>query len=225
MAEQTTSVTFCSINKKGSPLYRIADAVLSRAFRNLGIRFALEELPPKRISAALDIGRIDGDTFRIYDFNNDNRYPNLVRVEEPILNLDHTAFTKLSDLKVNGWQSLLPYRILYLSGIKLVENELEAAGIPPENRLSVYDIDTAFHLLNAGRGDIFIISPPNGRESLKNLGLTHSGIRLVLPPLATTEMYPYMHKRHLRLSQQLAEELRKMKASGLYGRLINVRPE
>jgi len=220
-AEPARSVTFCSINKPDARLYKISHVVLARAFKNLGIDFQIKEMAPNRIPVMLNAGLIDGDTHRIFEFNRENVFPNMIRVEEPIQQVDQNVFTRLDTIKVNGWESLLPFKIIYLSGIKLVENGLNRINMPGDNRIGVYDIDDAFHLLNIGRGDLVIVSPSTGRATLKKLDLTHSGIKMIQPPVVTIKLYPYMHRRHRDLAAALAMELKKMKASGQYARLVN----
>lgn len=219
-ANEPEEVVFCSINKKNSQLYKISDAVLTHAFRSLGIQFSLISFPPKRIPIEINSGKIDGDTHRIYDFNRENKYPNLIRVEESIQRVDQSVFTRLDNLKVNGWESLSSYKVLYLSGIVLVENGLDLAGIPPENRLGVYDIDNAFNLLNMGKGDIVIVSPSTGRASLKKLGIDDGSIKIISPPVVTIELYPYMHKKHAVLAEKLADKIRELKKSGQYAQIV-----
>jgi len=181
----------------------------------------MKALPPNRIAMALDRGHIDGDAHRIYEFNDGNMYPNLIRVEEPIQAVDQSVFTKHRGITVNGWKSLINHRILYIKGIKAIENGLDQAGFPQKNRLGVYDIDTAFKLLNVGRGDMVVVSPSTGRNALNKLGLTHSGIKLLSPPLFTIQLYPYMNKKHALLAEKLAHELRSMKTSGEYDKIRN----
>ena len=221
-AGNVDKVVFCSINQSRHKLYKISNAVLTRAFSNLNIKFEIKAYPPNRIAKELNMGRIDGDTHRIYDFNSENAYPNLIRVEEPVQTVQQSVFTKMGDIRVNGWKSLISYRVLYIAGIKVIENGLETARFPQENRLGVYDIDTAFNLLDKGRGDIVIVSPSTGNSTLKKLGLTDSGIQMISPPLITIALYPYMNKKHEVLAKKLADELKVMKANGEYDKILRL---
>lgn len=220
-ANKLEKVVFYSINKKNSRLYKISNAVLKNAFKSFGINFEIKASPPKRIPIEINLGNIDGDTHRIYDFNLEKKYPNLIRVEESIQIVDQSVFTKLENIKVNGWKSLSSYKILYLSGIKVVENGLDLAKVPTENRLGVYDIDNAFNLLNLDRGDIVIVSPSTGRASLKKLGISNRSIKMVSPPVVRIELYPYMHKKHAALAKKLADKIRELKETGQYSEIIN----
>ncbi len=220
-AGEVEKVVFCSINKENSRLYKISDAILRNAFESFGITFELRVFPPKRIPLAIENGKIDGDTHRIYNFNRENHFPNLIRVEEPIQIVAQSVFTKLEDIDVNGWKSLSSFRVIYLSGIKTTENGMDFAGIPIEKRIGVYDIDKAFELLNLGRGDIVVVSPSTGRASRENLGIATDGIRMVTPPVVNIKLYPYLHKKNADLATKLAIKLKEMKEIGLYDEIIN----
>jgi len=220
-ADKLEKIVFYSINKKNSRLYKISDAVLKHAFKSLGIMFEVKSFPPKRIPVEMNLGKIDGDTHRIYDFNREKKYPNIIRVEESIQAVDQSVFTKIEDIKVNGWKSLSNYKIFYLSGIKVVENGLDLAMVPTENRLGVYDIDNAFNLLNLGRGDLVIVSPSTGRASLKKLGISNGSIKMISPPVVRIKLYPYMNKKHIALAKKLAGKIRELKDNGKYGEIIN----
>lgn len=220
-ANEPEKVVFCSINKKDSRLYQISESVLSHAFNSLGIQFEQKTFPPKRISLEMNSGNIDGDAHRIYDYNLDNRYPNLIRVDESIQTVDQSVFTKLENITVDGWKSLSPYRVIYLSGIVVVEKGLEEAGVPPENRMEVYDIDNAFNLMNLGRGDLVVVSPSTGQASLKKLGITDGSIKMLYPPVVTIKLYPYMHKKHAVLAKKLADKILEMKKNGQYDEIIS----
>lgn len=220
-AQDVEKVVFCSINQRTHRLYQISNAVLTKAFRNLGVEFTIREYPAKRIPLELNIGKIDGDTHRIYDFNSENKYPNLIRVEEPIQVVHQSVFSKLNGIKIDGWESLRQYKILYIKGIKVIEEGLELAKFPKENCLGVYNIDSAFELLNVDRGDIVIVSPSTGRNTLKKLELTNSGIKILSPPLITIDLYPYMNKKHAVLAKKLADEIKSMKANGEYDKILN----
>jgi ABC-type amino acid transport substrate-binding protein len=97
---------------------------------------------------------------------------------------------------------------------------LDSAGIPPKNRLSVYDIDNAFKMLNHGRGDIVIVSPSTGKASLEKLGLSDGSIKILYPPVITINLYPYMNRKHSILAKKLADKIKEMKETGQYDEII-----
>ena len=218
---QEGKVKFGTINQDNSQLYKISNSILTEAFKRLGIAFELKTYPAKRLPIEVNYEIIDGDSHRVFNFNKDNKYPNLIRVEESIQSVEQSVFTKLPNLKVNGWKSLSSYSIIYLAGIKVIENGLEEANIPKENRRQVFNIDKAFVLLDKGRGDLVIVSPSTGRCTLKKLELLNSGIKLLEPPVFKIKLYPYMHKKHKVIAIKLSTILKNMKKDGTYNLLIN----
>jgi len=78
----------------------------------------------------------------------------------------------LYNIKVDGWKSLLPYKILYLSGIRFIENGLELANIPQENRVGVYDIESFKKDLKL---DMLLILEYKGRGCCQAASLPVSG--------------------------------------------------
>jgi polar amino acid transport system substrate-binding protein len=215
------TIVFCTINQDNSRLYKVSDAVLTEAFRRLGYEFRLVTYPAKRGPVEVNAGRVDGGAHRIHGFNNDNRYPNLVRVDESIQAIDQSVFARSKTIQVNGWESLADYEIVYLAGIKVVETGMDRAGIPKNRRIPVYTIDRVFELLSRGRGDLTVVSASTGRATMEKLGISSERIHLLSPPVVVIELYSYMHKRHRPLAKALGAVLKEMKGTGRHQQLVD----
>ncbi len=215
------TIVFCTMNQDNSRLYKVSDALLSEAFRRLGYEFRLVTYPAKRGPVEVNAGRMDGEAHRIRGFNDDHQYPNLVRVDESIQGIDQSVFAGSKEIRVNGWESLADYEIVYLAGIKVVERGMDRAGIPKNRRIPVYTIDRAFQLLAGGRGDLTVVSASTGRATMKKLGISSEAIHLLSPPLVFIELYSYMHKRHSGLAMALGDVLKEMKGMGLHKQLVD----
>ena len=215
------TIVFCTINQDNSRLYKVSDAVLSEAFKRLGYEFRLLTYPAKRGPVEVNAGRVDGEAHRIHGFNNGRRYPNLVRVDESIQAIDQSVFARSKSIRVNGWESLGNYEIIYLAGIKVVEVGMDRAGIPQNRRIPVYKIDRAFELLAGGRGDLTVVSASTGRATMEKLGISSEAIHLLSPPLVVIDLYSYMHKRHSGLAMALGTVLKKMKGMGRHKQLVD----
>jgi len=211
---------FCTPNTKDQSIFKISHGLLAEAFSRLGYRFKLFTYPAKRCPMEVDNGNVDGDSHRIFDFNANGEYPNLVRVEESIQSIDQSVFSKKLSIKPAGWESMRPYQIIYLPGIKIIEMGLEKAGIPPENRIQVLTHEQAFKMLAMNRGDLIIVSSFTGNYFLKKLDLLNSGIKQLTPPLVQFDLYPYMHKKHTSLSRELAFIMNAMKRDGSYEKIV-----
>lgn len=212
--------TFCTPNSKDHRIFEISHQVLKEAFKRMGYGFELRTYPAKRCPMEADRGRVDGDAHRIYAFNAENRYPNLIRVEEPIQPVDQSVFTKNPRIKVDGWESIKPYRIIYLSGIRIIESGLDRIGVPEKNRIPVFDHTTGFRKLANDRGDLIVISSHTGRQFLKEMNLKDSDIHLLTPPLAYFDLYPFMNKKYREQARKLAQVLKEMKRDNTWQRII-----
>ena len=118
---------FCTPNAKNQRIFKVSHAILEEAFNRLGHSFKLLTYPAKRCSIEVNAGNVDGDSHRIFSFNANNEYPNLIRVEEVIQSIDQSVFTKFSKIKLSGWESIKQYKIIYFSGIKVIESGLRKA--------------------------------------------------------------------------------------------------
>ncbi len=208
-----------TVNSHDTRIYKISRAVLGEALKQNGFGLILKTYPPKRAAIMADAGQIDGDAHRIYDFNKDAPFPNLIRVSESVQSVEQSVFSRIGDIRIAGWKSLAPYRVIYVTGVKLVEDGLRSAV--PENNLSPADsVESAFKMLAANRGELTISSTETGFAALKKLSLENSGIQVLAPPVVITDLYTYLHKKHLDLAAKLADTLKKMKADGSYQKII-----
>ena len=212
---------FCTPNTRDQRIFKVSHGLLIEAFRRLGYGFELITYPAKRCPAEVDNGNVDGDSHRIFNFNANGDYPNLIRVEESIQSIDESAFSKKLNFKPAGWESISPYQIIYLPGIKVIELGLEKAAVPSGNRIRVANHEQAFKMLAMDRGDLIIVNSNTGNYFLKKLNLRDSGIKLLTPPLVQFDLYPYVHKKHTYLSKKLALVMRAMKKDGTFKKIVS----
>ncbi|WP_027191746.1 type 2 periplasmic-binding domain-containing protein [Fundidesulfovibrio putealis] len=179
--------------------------ILQEAYRRLGFEIVAVPLPAERALRVADSGLTDGETVRIEGL--EALYPNLVRVPESVVSVKVKAFTTGTTFPVAGWESLRPYSICYMHGLKLYEQ-----GTQGMNRVSALGLENALRLLRDGICDVAVLSPSAWImvDSLKM-----GPMRELEPPIATYDLYHYVHRRHEKLVPLLAEELRKMKQEGV----------
>lgn len=212
---------FCTPNTKDQTIFKVSHSVLTEAFHRLGHRFSLISYPAKRCPIEVDKGNVSGDSHRIFSFNADKRYAHLIRVEAVIQSIDQSIFTKNAQIQFDGWKSLCQHKIVYLSGIKVIENGLKKANVPNENIFPVFSHEQAFKLLSRNRVDLLIVNSNTGNHFLNKLSLLDSGIRLIKPPLVKFDLFPYMHKKHKEIAKKLAVVINDMKVDGSYQKILN----
>jgi len=139
-------------------------------------------------------------------------YPNLLRVDEKVIDNDFVAYSIRHRFATTGFDSLKPYQVGYIIGWKVFEAPLRAA---PSVTL-VQDARQLFSLLANDRADVVLFERWQGNWLVREQKLP---ARLLLPPLVTTEMYMYLHKKHAHLLGRVTEALRAAKADGTYRRI------
>lgn len=186
------------------------DQIMKEAFSRIGLSVSVIKLPSQRALTNANRGIDDGDILRIKGM--EKHYPNLVPIPEKIMDFQFVAFTYRDDIKIQNWASLEPYQIGLIIGWKILEKNTEGFQVTAvENAMHL------FELLAKKRVDIVLYERLEGLALLKKLNMEH--ITVLEPPLAQREMFTYLHKKHLKLTIQLADVLKKMKQDGSYQRL------
>ena len=126
------TIHFGTLNSPRTKVYQRAFALLTEAFKRNGLGFSMEVLPGKRSLMYVSQGVIDGDAFRVHTLNQSDEYPEIVRVDEPILIIDQSVWSK-KDIKVDGWESLKPYSIVYERGTLFIEKHEKITESPLKN--------------------------------------------------------------------------------------------
>lgn len=96
--------------------HAIAKHVLMEAYSRLGYKVVFDDLPGRRALEWANTGLTDGDVARIAGTG--TKYPNLIRVETPVIYFKGVAFSKTIDKPVNTWDDLKGLRIGVVRGIR-----------------------------------------------------------------------------------------------------------
>jgi polar amino acid transport system substrate-binding protein len=185
---------------------KVADAfrVLQEAYRRIGITVEPRYLPNARALLAAERGETDGDVMRIAEIA--ESYPTLVRVPEPVITLDLVAFTAGLSFRVDGWESLRPFSICVLRGLKVAELATEGMG-----RMMANGIDQALTMLQHGRCEVAVLID----QTWLDIDRLHAGpMRALNPPVAMLPLFHYVHRRHADLVPAIAAALRQLHADG-----------
>ncbi len=184
--------------------------VVHEAYRRLGIDLRAELLPRERALMSADGGETDGDLVRAAGV--DAQYINLVRVPEPVITFDVIAFTAGLKFAVDGWDSLRPYSLCIMRGMKLAEQGTEGMS-----RLIANTADQAILMLGAGRCQVAVL----GNEVWPDIERLQAGpLRALDPPITSVPLYHYVHRRHAELVPRLAGALHAMRNAGAFAALL-----
>ena len=188
--------------------------IYKEAFKRLGIPLETRFYPLARRAAMVDEGIIDGDAARVHAYG--AAHPNLVRVEESVMDMSFALFTANSTLQLKRLEDLAASNLLaeYRRGILLCENTLKQFQ-PPERLSDVTSEQQGLKKLLAGRTDVYCEIESVVKQGLATPELAGAtGIRKLFE-IGHLPTYPYFHKKRADLAQRLAAVLKQMKSEGL----------
>lgn len=188
------------------------DRVVGEVFRRIGHAAVVVRQPSSARALINSNGGLDdGEALRVAGL--EAQYPNLVRIEEKILDNDFVAYSREISLPLTGPETLKPYQIAYIGGWKVFDARF-AEGY---SVTLAQDADQLFTLLENGRTDVVLFERWQGDHLLARRGIV---ARRLSPPIVSSEMFMYLHRKHADLVQPAARALRAMKADGTYRRLL-----
>ncbi len=129
------------------------------------------------------------------------------------MTMHFVAFSK-KPFDIDGWKSIEPLHIGIVRGWKILEDNTRDF---PHVTLVPTEIEL-FTMLEKDRIDVALYSMLTGYEQLNKRRF--EGIQHLEPPLASRDMFLYLHKSRADLVQPVAEALRAMKQDGTYERIV-----
>lgn len=189
------------------------DLLVPALFKRIGIEaIGMQYAASERAMLNANSGIDDGVVLRIRGL--EKAYPNLVRIDEKILDNDFVAYAKNLTLSPKSFADLKPYQVAHINGWKVFEN-----GLPADAAVTkVQTPEQLFSLLANDRADIVLYERWQGNHLIAEHGIK---AQMLWPPLASMEMFMYLHKKHEHLVEPAARALRAMKADGSYQRIAN----
>ena len=192
------------------PATSVAEQVMAEAYRRIGRVLVVHKLPGERTLVMANDGRMDGELYR--KLGMEREYPNLIILPVPLLTLEMVIFTRGTDFIVNGWESLRPFTIGYVRGIKIVREN--TTGMKTE---AVPTVKQAFQKLAMGRTDVVVGNRLSGLAAVEALRL--DDVRILAPALASFPVFHYVHKKHAAMVPALLAALQAMKSDKTIERL------
>ncbi len=203
-----------TLSTNNTPMDRKAlDQLSQEAFRRIGVSFKLVSLPSERSLQSANLGEVDGEGLRIAGLG--SQYPNLIQVPERFIGISFVAFARDASIRLDqGWESLKPYSVAFITGWKMFE--ANAAGARVINKVD--KPEQMFQMLASERVDLVLYTRADGVVLVRQLGL--SSVVPLAPALKDVDMYLYLNKKHEALVPRLAKALKDMKADGTYQRIM-----
>jgi polar amino acid transport system substrate-binding protein len=121
-----------------------------------------------------------------------------------------TAFSTNPGLKINGWDSLLPYHVAWVDGREICKDRLGHA-----TKITLEHNEVALlRFLAENRAQVGVLGLRKGRTLLQRLNITN--VHPLSPPLEIAQLYLYLHKKHEALVPRVTAMLRTLKKDGTY---------
>jgi len=189
------------------------DRLVAELFRRIGLQAEVQVYEAsERAMQNADAGIDDGMAMRIKGL--EKQYPNLVRVPEKVIDNDFVAYSRRHAFPTRNWEALAPYHVAHIIGWKVFEKNLGNRG----EITRVRNAEQLFDLLRQDRADVILYERWQGLWWARELALD---ARLLEPPLASQEMFIYLHRKHAPLVGKLAAALAAMKQDGSYKRIFD----
>ncbi|WP_419784072.1 substrate-binding periplasmic protein [Maridesulfovibrio sp.] len=182
--------------------------VLKYAYSQMGIEIATRYYPIERALHSANAGLVDGEIVKIGGL--EKQFPNLIQIPVPIFHTELVAISKNPDIKISGWESLAPYRLGLVRGVRIIQKGLKKGGC--KNFVTSIDPDHIVKMLEADRIDIGIISRLGAMKALKHS--QSNTIKILEPTIEVTPMYHYLNKEHADIVPKLISTLSQMNKSG-----------
>jgi len=219
VAEEKQTYVLASSRPSDSPVNQWWTLIYTEVFDRLGLKLNVRSYPLARASNEADKGHVDGETIRVYAYA--DAHPNLIRVEEPTVQLRLVAYTGKSAVPgIDGWKNLkgTHYNVGYARGAHIVETNLSKI-LEPEQISPVIEAVQGLRKLVSGRADIYI---DDENVVLPLLALPEFKERIrVVGTMDETPLHLYMHKRHAAMVTKLAEAIKALKKDGLVEKFWN----
>jgi len=195
------------------------DQIVKEAFKRIGYTVNIVHISAvERAVQNVDNGVDNGTYSRVQGI--ESLFKNIIPVKEPISNWEAMVFTTGLNFKVNGWKSINPYEVSYISGWKILEMNIH----DPKSLVLATDETNLFDLLVNNRVDLIIYEKYQGVEFINKHKLKN--IVVLDQPLVTAAMYLYLNKNEAALIPRLEQALKDMKKDGTYDRIKkNALPE
>lgn len=202
-------------NYAGAYLRRIYTELFSR----LGIPIEIRTLPTARLALELTNGNMDGDLARPLGFSESQ--PNLVRVDEPVLEIVYALWAVNPAIKLNKLEQLRQssYTATFTRGVVQCEETLKSV-LPEQRVVDVTTTASALNMLHYGRNELYCgvdIAALSDAGSPEFAG--KAPLFKVLNIAKPDQLYMYLQRKHAALLPPINATLRKMKSDGTVERL------
>ncbi len=180
-------------------------AVYNRA----GIKVEFIALPHNRSLISANEGIVDGDVGRVPSV--EEKYPNLVRVNVRLMNLNGVVYTIRDDIKIFTEELLKTCRVGYVLGVRWPQKKMNGL-----KAITARDYPSLFEMLLQNRVDIVLATEASAQSVIKDLGDRANKIRKLEPLIFTAPIYHYLNIKNKAIIPKLEKALMEMNEEGYW---------
>ena len=195
---------FASI--QGLAEQQVGQLVLPQIYERLQIPIKITAMPGKRAEQYACSGIKDGEIMRIWSYG--EQHPSVIRVPTPYYQLQTMAFAMKKGISITSAEDLIKYRLVKVRGVKHTDNITQEMP----NVHTVDDTKIMMNFLIEGRADIALTSWADGLNTLNEMKI--DTVHPVGPPLATLDLFHYIHQDQSHLVDKVNKAILEMKKSG-----------
>ena len=184
---------------------QVSSAVMTEAYKRIGVQIEIIPLPAKRTLIESNKGRFDGELFRLDGIN--IKWPNLIRVNVPINYMEGVVITTGLTFEVDGWKSLQLYEIGIRRGIRFSDD-----GTIGMKRQIVNSNKILFSMLKYDRLDLIVVTRSNGLKEMKILN--DPNFKMLEPTIETYPLFHYLHTKNKAMVPKIEAVLLRMQNEG-----------
>ena len=158
-------ITIKTLNK--SQISEAVQPILTEAYKRIDYEAKFVVVPPARAISDVNKGKFDASSLRLAGI--EQYYKNIIRVNEPLLEINGMAYIQKSrDINITGIKDLAKYKLATIRGHKRVSRTLDKSDIP---FIYASDSKDGIKMLRKGRVDILLTSERDGKLAIKLLGI------------------------------------------------------
>lgn len=186
----------------------ISEQVLREAYRELGKEIKVLHFPGKRALQMSNLGRVDGELFRIGGLSED--FPNLLQLPTCINLLEGVHVSAYNNYDIKSWEDLEPFIVGVQRGIKFAER-----GVASVENLRVLTVNHNRQLGSALRNERIQVAVLARLNAIKLLQADPTGTLVVSgTPIVQHKLFHYLNRKHADLAKEIDRVLEKMASTG-----------
>jgi ABC-type amino acid transport substrate-binding protein len=207
------SLKFSTTLKENTLSFKLSKTLLEKISEEIKVPIELLYFPANQSALLFSLGKIDAEFSRVSQYQ--ELQPKSIKVIEPISNIPIHVYSVNKKFTVDGWKSLLPYRILTVVGWLYTKENL--------TKHEIFEVESplqAFKLLKAGRADLFATGIFTATGVFNSQGFDRKKIIRLEPPVHRIKTFTYFKPKHMSIAKAYGDALKMFKKDGTYVKIL-----